>query len=153
MVKHCLSFVHRYEKTLRSPDREWSKFNIFIKSMCQMAVCGFLGSWTGLHAKTLFPCLQWIQCWILDLRSAYWQTALEESLCDKTAFSTSSGHWEFVRMPFGIVIAPASFQRMISMVLAPMTRCANPCMDDILILAVSVDTCIQFFDEVLTRLG
>jgi len=53
----------------------------------------------------------------LDLSKGYYQIPMNESDAKKTAFSTPSGHYEFIRMPFGLCGAPATFQRALSSVL------------------------------------
>ncbi|XP_077564677.1 uncharacterized protein LOC144180165 [Haemaphysalis longicornis] len=47
-----------------------------------------------------------------DLVKGYWQVPLTESSKEKTAFSTSSGHYQFRFMPFGIKTASAVFTRL-----------------------------------------
>lgn len=54
----------------------------------------------------------------LDMANGYHQVLLNSSDCEKTAFSTPSGHFEFVRMPQGLKGAPATFQRLMNMVLS-----------------------------------
>ena len=48
----------------------------------------------------------------LDLSSGYYNVPMKSEDIGKTAFSTRTNHWEFVRMPMGISTAPATFQRL-----------------------------------------
>ncbi|KAI2645035.1 Transposon Ty3-G Gag-Pol polyprotein [Labeo rohita] len=51
-----------------------------------------------------------------DLTKGYWQVPLSETAKPKTAFSTPSGHWQYRTLPFGLHGAPATFQRMMDIV-------------------------------------
>jgi len=57
----------------------------------------------------------------------------------KTSFSTKKGHWEYQRLPFGLKTAPATFQRMMNVVLSGLTgtRCFV-FLDDIVVYAKSL---------------
>ncbi len=48
----------------------------------------------------------------LDIKSAYWQTELQEDSEDMTAFSTPTGHYRYKRMPFGLSNSPLSYMRL-----------------------------------------
>jgi hypothetical protein len=74
----------------------------------------------------------------LDLLSGYWQVEMNEQDRSKTAFSTREGLFEFKVMPFGLCNAPATFQRLMDMVLAGVkwSRCLVY-LDDIIVMGKS----------------
>ena len=72
----------------------------------------------------------------LDLASGYWQVSMDPAAREKTAFVTHAGLYEFKVMPFGLCNAPATFQRLMEVVLTGLTR--NQCfvyLDDILVIS------------------
>ena len=54
----------------------------------------------------------------LDLTSGYWQIRVHANSQEKTAFATHQGLFEFRIMPFGVMNAPAVFQRSMQRVLS-----------------------------------
>ncbi|XP_014208619.1 uncharacterized protein LOC106639490 [Copidosoma floridanum] len=56
----------------------------------------------------------------IDLKQAYYQIAIEENSKRYTAFSVAGkGLWQFKRMPFGLMNAPMTFQRLIDELFGP----------------------------------
>jgi hypothetical protein len=73
----------------------------------------------------------------LDLASGYQQVPMAKDSISKTAFVTPDGHYEYLRMPFGLVYAPAVFQRTINKVLGSLRfTTALVYMDDVLIPSI-----------------
>ncbi|MGH0124413.1 UNVERIFIED_CONTAM: hypothetical protein FKN15_073238 [Acipenser sinensis] len=59
--------------------------------------------------------LKWFS--VLDLRSGYYQTEVDESDRAKTAYTMPFGNWQFKMMSQGLTNAPATFQRTMERVM------------------------------------
>ena len=89
----------------------------------------------------------------LDCASGYHQIPIAENDRKKTAFSTSSGHFEYTRMPFGLKSAPATFQRLMNNVLSGLLGLkALVYLDDILIFGETMSEHNAKLREVLERI-
>lgn len=74
----------------------------------------------------------------LDLMSGFHQIKLEEKSKDLTAFSTNNGSYRFTRLPYGLKIAPNSFQRMMTIAFSGLKpEQAFLYMDDLVVLGCS----------------
>jgi hypothetical protein len=69
----------------------------------------------------------------IDLSKGYWQILVNPVDRHKTAFATHLGLFQWIRMPFGLVAAPAVFARMM--------RC----------LELQKMSSVNFFDDILTH--
>ncbi len=89
----------------------------------------------------------------LDLRSAYILIRIREGDKWKTAFSMTSGHYEYLVMPFGLSNSPSVFQAFINDVFRDMlNRWVIVYSDDILIYSDSYEDHIKHVRSVLQRL-
>jgi transposase InsO family protein len=90
----------------------------------------------------------------LDANCGYWQLEIPEEDRDKTSFISHMGTYRFSRMPFGLVNAPATFQRAMDVLLTPVLwRKAIVYLDDIIIFSSTVEDHIRDVDQVLTMLN
>jgi len=94
---------------------------------------------------------QWFST--LDLLSGYWQVEMEERDREKTAFTTHEGLFEFKVMPFGLCNAPATFQRLMNIVLAGIqwSRCLVY-LDDVIVVGRTFREHLENLGIVLQRL-
>ena len=69
----------------------------------------------------------------LDLSRGYWQVPVSEDARAKTAFTTPYGLFQFRVMPFGLQGAPATFQRMMDILLGDVGDYAAAYLDDVVI--------------------
>jgi hypothetical protein len=88
----------------------------------------------------------------LDCASGYWQVPLSEEDRVKTAFSTMTGHYEYLRMSFGLKSAPSTFQRLMNRVFLGLmrTRCVTY-LDDVILFGESLQEHNERLVEVLER--
>ena len=73
----------------------------------------------------------------IDLNKGYYQVRVCKRDIPETAFVCRDGHFEFLRMPFGLKNAPAAFQKLTSRIMGPSRRFAVPYIDDIMIFSDS----------------
>lgn len=89
----------------------------------------------------------------LDMSSGFHQIPIHEDSIPKTAFVTPDGHFEYLRMPFGLSNAPAVFQRAVHRGLGNLKdTVALVYLDDILIPSVTFEEGLRNLDIVLAAL-
>lgn len=85
----------------------------------------------------------------LDLMSGFHQIELEENSRNITSFSTSNGSYRFTRLPFGLKIAPNSFQRMMTISFSGLEPSqAFLYMDDLMVIGCSEKHMIKNLTDV-----
>ena len=89
----------------------------------------------------------------LDLASGYWQVPVAEADKPKTAFCTRNGLFHFRVMPFGLANAPATFERLMELVLKGLTfdRCLVY-LDDVIVFGRSFDETLENLRAVFVRM-
>lgn len=89
----------------------------------------------------------------LDLAKGFHQLEIHEDDIHKTAFSTNSGHYEWLRLPFGLCNAPATFQRLMNSVLAEFIgKILFVYLDDIIIFSTSLQEHLDSINKVFAKL-
>jgi len=88
-----------------------------------------------------------------DLRAGYHQMAVHPRDRHKTAFVTRQGSFQFRVLPFGLCNSPASFARMMNLVMSGLNF--SICLiylDDIIVFASDLETHLERLVQVLQRL-
>ena len=89
----------------------------------------------------------------LDANAGNWQIAVAPEDRDKTAFTSHRGLYQFKRLPFGLVSAPATFQRAVDIILSSVRfQCAITYLDDIIIYSSSWERHLEDLKRVIESL-
>lgn len=86
----------------------------------------------------------------LDLKNGFFHVFVEEKSVKYTSFTTPLGQFEFLRMPFGLRNAPATFQKFINKVFAEMIRSGEVIiyLDDIMIATQTFEEHMRILQKV-----
>ena len=87
----------------------------------------------------------------LDLSKGYWQIPVKKEDIHKTAFVTPDGHYEFIKMPFGMVNSGATLVRGMRRLLGDL-KGVDSYIDDILIHSESWEGHVRLLTTVFDRL-
>ena len=87
----------------------------------------------------------------LDVQSAFWNVRIADRDVYKTAFAVPGlGHFEWLRMPVGLINASSTFQRLIDKVLENI-KFAKAYIDDIIVYSRSWEEHVEHLSAVLDR--
>ena len=104
------------------------------------------------HSLRLLGNQQWFST--MDLASGYWQVAMSAHAKQKAAFVTHEGLYQFQVMPFGLCIAPATFERRMDRVLCGMRwSCCLVYLDDVISFGMTAPEVLLHLEEVLEQLS
>lgn len=89
----------------------------------------------------------------LDMNRGFYQVSLDPTSQPKTAFCSPWGKFHFIRMPFGLRNAPASFQRCMDSILGHLLSSTCVYIDDVLVFSDSWDDHLVHVQQVLEALA
>jgi Reverse transcriptase (RNA-dependent DNA polymerase) len=83
----------------------------------------------------------------LDANACYWQIRVAKKDREKASFICHAGTYQFIRMPFGLVNAPATFQRGMDVILSTVKwKFCLVYLDDIIIYSPSHEQHLKDLD-------
>lgn len=90
----------------------------------------------------------------MDIKSAYWQVAVEKESREYTAFAIPGrGIYQFKRMPFGLTNSPCTFQRLMDRLLGPeLEPNVFVYLDDIIVVTETFEKHLEVLQEIFSRL-
>lgn len=103
--------------------------------------------------EDLFDCLRskkWFT--LLDLKDGFHHISMSEESIKYTAFITPLGHFEFLKMTFGLKIAPPVFQKCINKIFEDLIRSGDVIiyLNDILIVSETIERHLKILKQVLS---
>ena len=88
----------------------------------------------------------------LDMTKGFWQVPLNEEARKVAAFVTPNGHWQFKKMPFGLVNSTATFNRLMKLVLRDVSVFCQSFVDDVVIFSDSFEEHCTHVDKVFNAI-
>lgn len=88
----------------------------------------------------------------LDMKNGFYQIPVSPDSIKYTAFVTPTGHYEFLKMPFGICNGPAVFQKAITKAISHLNF-VLVYIDDILIPFLTIDEGLDYLERTIQALN
>lgn len=88
----------------------------------------------------------------LDLTKGYWQVPVAEADKPKTAFVAPMGKYQFNFMPFGLMGAPSTFQRLMNNIFHDVADHVAAYIDDVVVYSSTWEQHVEHLRETLERL-
>lgn len=108
--------------------------------------------WPIPHIEEIFDELKGSRLFTtLDLFQGYWQVKMAEACKEHTTFVTRYGTFSFEVMPFGLINAPATFQKMMDHILRDLPF-ARAYLDDVVIHSKTLEEHLEHLQLVFERL-
>lgn len=87
----------------------------------------------------------------LDLKNGFFHVRVDESSRKYTAFIVPDGHFEFLRVPFGLCNSPAIFQKFVNVIFKDLVHegAVLIYMDDLIVPAMDYETGLRNLERVL----
>lgn len=91
---------------------------------------------------------------MLDANAGYWQIPVAPEDRDKTTFTCHEGTYRYIRLPFGLTNAPATFQRAIDMILSGVKwKTCLVYLDNIIVFSTSPEEHLAHLNEIFGLLA
>ncbi len=106
------------------------------------------------RVEEIFDCLAGSKIYsVLDMKSGYHQIEVDEEHKSRTAFSAGPlGFYEFNRLPFGLINAPATYQRQMEQIFGDLHfKICMIYLDDLIVFAKSADEHLSRLRQVFQR--
>lgn len=90
----------------------------------------------------------------VDLKNGFYHIDMASDSIKYTAFITSLGHFEFLKMPFGLKVRPSRFQRYISDIFKELVKIGDLAiyLDDILVVSETLEHHLNILKRVFELL-
>ena len=138
------------EKVIEPSDAEWASPVVFVpKKDGTLRFCVDYRKLNAVTKRDSYPIPRMDECidslgeatifTTLDCNDGYWQVPVADADKDKTTFTSHSGLYRFLRMPFGLKNAPATFQRAVDIILSRVKwQYALVYLDDVIVYSKTI---------------